>query len=152
MKTIVIPSDFTLESVQVAEAIVRNEHEQIRIVFTHLFHISDDIQDLLFSTYRKKEHEYVSANFQRELSMIKSIYPQLAEVKIEFFYGGRLASFKHFLEYHGAETIGYSEKLGVNALCKSSIDALPIIKKCGLPLVNADLIAAGTFSHEMATQ
>lgn len=152
MKTVVIPSDFTLESVQVAEAIVRNEQEQVRIVFTHLFHISEDIQDLLFSTYRKKEHDYVSAKFQQELSMIKSMYPHLVDFKVEFFYGGRLAGFKHFLEYHEADAIGYSERLGVNNLCKSSIDAVPIIKKCGLPLINTDQIRENSYADLMATQ
>ncbi len=67
MKTIVIVSDFSLESFQVAEKIVSNSSEPVHILFTHLFHIADDIQDLLFSSYRKKEYEFVSESFQSGL-------------------------------------------------------------------------------------
>lgn len=147
MKTVVIPSDFSLESTQIAESLVRNEQGEIKIIFTHLFYIPDDIQDLLFSNYRKREYDFVSTEFNKEISIIKNLYPQLVEVKIEFFYGGKLASFKNFLEYYEVDEIGYSESFGVKNLSKSSIDAVPIIKKCGLPLVNIDEIVEGSLTE-----
>lgn len=147
MKTVVIPSDFSLESTQIAESLVRNEQGEIKIIFTHLFYIPDDIQDLLFSNYRKREYDFVSTEFNKEISIIKNLYPQLVEVKIEFFYGGKLASFKNFLEYYEVDEIGYSESFGVKNLSKSSIDAVPIIKKCGLPLINIDEIVEGSLTE-----
>lgn len=140
MKTIVIPSDFSNESIQVAETILRNDKTDIRFVFTHLFHVADDIQDLLFSNYRKKEYEFVSDEFNKQVQILKSVYPHLVSVKTEFFYGSKLAGFKNFLDYNDAETIAYSESYGVPKLSKSSIDAMPVIKKCGMHLINTDAI------------
>ena len=141
MKTVVIPSDFKIESIQIAETVVRDSHEEVKIIFIHLFHVADDIQDLLFSNYRKKEYEFVSETFRNECKILQDLYSEkLKSVKIEFFYGSRLAVFKNFLDYNKADCIAYSESYGIPKLAKSSLDALPIIKKCGLPLIDTDQI------------
>ena len=147
MKTVVIPSDFNVESIQVAEAIIRDSKEETRFIFIHLFHVADDIQDLLFSNYRKKEYEFVSEEFRNECKILKDLYSEyLKSIKIEFFYGSRLASFKNFLDYNEADVIAYSESYGIPKLSKSSLDVTPIIKKCGLPLINTDKIRETTLS------
>lgn len=149
MKTVVIPSDFTIDSIHVAETIVRNANEETDILFIHLFHVADDIQDLLFSNYRKKEYEFVHQEFYDECEMLKNVYSgKLKDTRIEFFYGNKLASFKNFLDYNRADYIAYSKKYGMPKLSKSSIDALGVVKKCGLPLVDVDQIVATVFSTE----
>lgn len=147
MKTIIIPSDFSIESIQVAETIVRNAKEEVRILFIHMFHVADDIQDLLFSNYRKKEYEFVSDEFRHECDMLKNVYTgRLKSITIEFFYGSKLAVFKNFLDYNNADFIAYSKSYGMPKLGKSSIEALPVIQKCGLPLIDADEINNSVFS------
>lgn len=139
MKTVIIPSDFSEESIQVAKAVVSKEKSDVRVIFTHLFHVADDIQDLLFSNYRKKEYEFVSDEFRSKCEELKEMYgSKLKEVKIEFFYGNKLASFKNFLDYNEADYFAYSERNGIPRLCKSSIEALPVIKRCNLSLLNVD--------------
>ncbi|CAG4997387.1 hypothetical protein DYBT9275_01764 [Dyadobacter sp. CECT 9275] len=141
MKTVIIPSDFTLTSIRIAEAVIKESHEPVRFVFTHLFHVADDIQDLLFSSYRKKEYDFVPEEFWQECKTIKDLYTsQVSTIRIEFFYGSKLAAFKNFLDYHDADAIAYSETYGIPLISKSSIDALPVIKKAGLPLINVDEI------------
>ncbi len=148
MKTVIIPSDFSISSLQVAETIVRNASEEVNILFIHLFHVADDIQDLLFSNYRKKEYEFVSEEFRRECEILKEVFPStLKSIKIEFFYGSKLAVFKNFLDYNNADFIGYSKRYGMPKLSKSSIEALPVMMKCGLPLIDADQIKESVFSN-----
>lgn len=148
MKTVIIPSDFSISSLQVAETIVRNASEEVNILFIHLFHVADDIQDLLFSNYRKKEYEFVSEEFRRECEVLKEVFPStLKSIKIEFFYGSKLAVFKNFLDYNNADFIGYSKRYGMPKLSKSSIEALPVMMKCGLPLIDADQIKESVFSN-----
>ncbi|MCF0057049.1 hypothetical protein [Dyadobacter sp. CY356] len=146
MKTVIIVSDFSRESFQVAEKIVSNSTEPLRVLFTHLFHIADDIQDLLFSNYRKKEYEFVSESFYQACELLKSDFPDiLKSVEVEFFYGSRLALFKNFLDYNRADFIAFSESYGIPKLAKSSIDALPVIRKAGIPLINTDKILSPEF-------
>ncbi|MCF0069039.1 hypothetical protein LZD49_01065 [Dyadobacter sp. CY261] len=147
MRTVVIPTDFTNEGVQIAEAIVRDIQDEVRVVFTHLFHVADDIQDLLFSTYREKEYELVPEEFWHECRMLKDTYPdQLASIKIDFFYGNKLALLKNFLEYYETDFIVYSEQYGIPKLTKSSLDALPVLKKTGITMINADMIRVSSLA------
>lgn len=135
MKTIVIPSDFSQNSVDVAETVIRNSDESVKIIFTHLFRTGDGIQEMLFSTYRKKEYEYVSEAFRQQCDILQDLFGRrFHSYEIDFFYGNRLAPFKNFLDYHGADGIAYSVDYGVPALCKSSLDAIKVVQKAGLPL------------------
>jgi len=141
MKTVIIPGDFSKETLQVAQTITYNAQEPFSIVFTHLFHVADDIQDLLFSTYRKKEYDFVSEDFWKACHTLKDLYGnKLKSIKIEFFYGNKLAAFKNFLEANNADFIAYSETFGVPKLCKSSLDALPVLKKAGITLIDTDTL------------
>ncbi len=141
MKTIVIPSDFSQHSIHVAETVIRNSNEPVKLIFTHLFRIGDSIQDLLFSTYRKREHEFVSDQFKKDCNELLNLFGEIFHsYKIEFFYGNRLAPFKHFLEYHQVDGIAYSSSYGVPLISKSSLDASPIIKKAGVEVFDIDQV------------
>lgn len=148
-----IPTDFTSEGILIAEAIVRDSNEEMKIVFTHLFHVADDIQDLLFSGYREKEYELVSENFWSDCKSLKDEYSNiLKSIKIDFFYGNKLAALKNFMEYHEVDCIGYSESYGFPKLSKSSLDTFPVLKKSGMPLMNADLVSIAGFAESMTTR
>jgi hypothetical protein len=148
MRTIVIPTDFTNEGIQVAETIIRDiDADQVRVIFTHLFHVADDIQDLLFSTYREKEYELVSGQFWRDCRSLKDAFSKkLTSIKIEFFYGNKLASLKNFLENCETDFIAYSAQYGIPKLSKSSLDALPVLKKSGYMLVDTDKIGVNALT------
>ncbi|WP_205748095.1 hypothetical protein [Dyadobacter luticola] len=141
MKTIMIPSDFSHESILTSESIVRNMDEDVKIVFTHFFHIADDIQDLLFSNTRDKEYELVSEDFWSDCKVLKDGYSEkLISIRIDFFYGNKLAALRNFLEYHDVNFIAYSENHGFPKLNKTSMDAFPILQKAGITMINTDLI------------
>ncbi|WP_025764493.1 hypothetical protein [Dyadobacter tibetensis] len=140
MKTIVIPCDFSRHSVQIAETVLRNSEEPIKIIFTHLFRFEHDTHELLFSNFRSKEYEYVSEQFKRECQMLQDLFAEkFISYRVEFFYGNRLAPFKNFLDYLEADHIAYSSKYGVPAISKSSLEAIAIIQKAGLPLIDVSV-------------
>jgi hypothetical protein len=147
MRTVVIPTDFTNEGIQIAEAVVRDIRDEVRVIFTHLFHVADDIQDLLFSTYREKEYELVPEEFWQECQMLKDTFSEkLTSIKVDFFYGNKLALLKNFLEYYETDFIAYSEEYGIPKLTKSSLDALPVLKKTGYTMINADMIRVSSLA------
>jgi len=149
MRTVVVPTDFTSEGIQIAEAIVRDIRDEVRVVFTHLFHVADDIQDLLFSTYREKEYELVPEEFWQECRMLKDTYPELASIKIDFFYGNKLALLKNFLEYYETDYIAYSEQYGIPKLTRSSLHALPVLKNTAYTMINADMVPCAALADSV---
>jgi len=93
-----------------------------------------------------KEYELVPEEFWQECSMLKDTYPDLASIKIDFFYGNKLALLKNFLEYYETDYIAYSEQYGIPKLTRSSLDALPVLKKTGYTMINADMVRASSLA------
>ncbi|GAB2774502.1 hypothetical protein GCM10027275_16930 [Rhabdobacter roseus] len=141
MKTIIIPADFTTNSLSIAEAAVRSSDEKCRLVFIHMFRLPSDIQDLLFSTYRKKESELIGADFREGCQELKAMFEyRVHDIQMEFIYGNTLSLLKSHLDAYQTSQIAYSEELGVQALSKTSVDIPSILHKTGYELLNVDAL------------
>lgn len=139
MKNILVPSDFTGESLRVAEHAIQSINEDLTLMFVHLFRMPDGIQDLLFTNFRKVDARYVPEKFRYEAEELKEMFSyKVKRVKIDFFYGNTLVLFKNYLDHNQVSLIAFSSQSPVGQLCKSSIDPLPIVKKSGYPFLDVD--------------
>ncbi|MCD6069108.1 MAG: hypothetical protein K0S33_3934 [Bacteroidetes bacterium] len=152
MKKILIPTDFSPCTITLVEKLKEQYDEEFQVLFTHLFYLPDGIQDLLFGTYRLKEYQFVSREFQLSYARCMqpgSSDPTQVKVPVRFFYGHTLAFFKNFLAANTIDLIAYSENEPVKKLNSSSMVPLfPILKKCGVPLLNVDTIST-TNNHSV---
>lgn len=124
MRTTLIPTDFSLASTKVVDALL-HEHpnETFRIVFFHAFKLSDSITDLLMLNRRSKDYENVGDDFYESIEKYKFEYPdKLQSIGIEYFYGSTIAAFKNFIEAHAIDCIAYDAGYTFNAINKFSID------------------------------
>ncbi|WP_207534936.1 hypothetical protein [Desertivirga arenae] len=136
MQTILIPTSFQLKSCECVSAIIKQfKGQDISILFTHMFKLSDSISDLLMLSRRVKEYEYVPEEFYRECHELKLNSPELKSIGIEFFYGGTLAAFKNFLETHQINYILNPDSCDYAPLNKSSIDPAVLINRASLPIL-----------------
>jgi hypothetical protein len=136
MQTILIPTDFQLKSINTIAAISKRfEGEDIAIIFTHMFKLSDSISDLLMLSRRVKEYQYVGEDFYRECHELKLRHPQVKSISIDFFYGGTLAAFKNFLEIHQVNYILDPLASHCAPLNRSSIDPAVLINRANLPIL-----------------
>jgi len=139
MQTILIPTDFRLNSFNCIPSLCHQlKGQKIKIVFTHLFKLSDSITDLLMLSKRIKEYEYVSEDFYQECQRFKGGFDEINSISIEFFYGSTLAAFKNFLSTHQVTYIldpatGYCSPLN-----KSSVDPASLIAKANIPVLRAN--------------
>lgn len=155
MVRILMPSDFSETSVRHFKSLKEYFKEDFDILFTHLFYLPDGIQDLLFSSYRLREYDFITDHFLSEYKKLE--FPveisDKTEMPVLFFYGNTLAHFKNFLRANAIDLIAYSEKDPVSKLSKASIVPLnKIIRKCGIPLLNLDTINNQQKQHIYAAQ
>ncbi|WP_207422294.1 hypothetical protein [Desertivirga brevis] len=142
MQTILIPTSFQLKSFDCISTISRQfKGQEISILFTHMFKLSDSISDLLMLSRRVKEYEYVSEDFYRECHELKLNCAEVKSVGIEFFYGGTLAAFKNFLETHEVDFILDPVSCNCTPLNKSSIDPSVLINRANLPILELQKIS-----------
>ncbi len=143
MKRILIPADFSENTIKLLEKLNLNHNTGYDLLFTHLFYLPDGIQDLLFSTYRLREYQFVTNEFRQAYDKYLAdhqLKKTTVDVPVRFFYGNTLIFFKNFLKANNISMIAYSKEFPVKKLNSSSIDINTVITKCGVELLNVDTI------------
>ena len=76
MKTVLVPTDFNVESLKIIDSlVVTNKPQEIGIIFIHAFKLSDSITDMLMLSRRSRDYENVSDEFYTQLELYKQKYP-----------------------------------------------------------------------------
>ena len=146
MKTVLVPTDFDLESLTIIDALaLTNPSETLNIVLMHAFKISDSISDLLMLGRRSKDYEHVSDEFYTQMNLYMQKYKgKIERISIQYFYGNTVAAFRNFIENLEVSYIAYPIDYQFNALSKYSIDPRTLISrsKCDvLALATNDITA-----------
>ncbi|PWS28319.1 hypothetical protein DHW03_00220 [Pedobacter yonginense] len=140
MKTILIPTDFNLESTKIIDALVQNQpNETLTLIFVHAFKLSDSITDMLMLSRRSRDYENVSDAFYQSLNEKKAHYAQhLNKIGIEYFYGSTVSAFKNFLDTFEVDCIAYPKNYNFSPINKFSIDPKFLTERAGCESIQID--------------
>lgn len=141
MKTVLVPTDFNVESLKIIDALVlTNKPENVAIIFMHAFKLSDSMADMLMLSRRSRDYEKVSDEFYLQMNAYREKYPKDIRVMgIEYFYGSTVVAFKNFMEGLNADCIAYPKAYDFNPIHKSSIDPRSLTKRCGCEVIELDI-------------
>ena len=147
MKTVLVPTDFTLESIKIIDSlVVMNKPQEIGIIFMHAFKLSDSITDMLMLSRRSRDYENVSDSFYTQMELYKQRYPNhIKFIGIEYFYGSSVAAFKNFIEAKEADCIAFAKDYNFTPINKFSIHPVALTKRCGCEILEVDI---NEFSEE----
>lgn len=136
MKTLLIPTDFTQQSIQsIPELAERYYPEKVNIVLVHMLKITDSISELLMLSRRSVEYRHIPDNFYIRCRDIQTRHSHLVNnIAITFFYGSTVAVFNNFLEANDVDAIVRPHD-NYQLLFKNSIDPDMLIAKCGIDIV-----------------
>lgn len=134
-KTILIATNFSLESLDILKKVLRHKSEQndtnsYNIVFVSGYDMGDSIRDLLFTTKTALLGKIRPQDFCDAYSIIYNKYPNLInKVSCEVFTGSFQRSFNQFAETTSADEV-YISSTKLRNLKKGQFDVTPFIKKC----------------------
>ncbi|MBD8082967.1 hypothetical protein [Chryseobacterium caseinilyticum] len=136
-KTILIATDFSLESLNIMKKVLREKNSshdsgQFKILLVSGYDAGDSIRDLLFNNKGKILSKIRSAEFCEALSIIKNKYPDLvSKITCDIFTGYFQRTFDQYLKAADVEEAYYSESLKeINHSGK--FDIVPFLKKTDL--------------------
>ncbi len=130
MNHILIPTDFSKESLQVLEDyLISCPYERVTVLFFHVIKLSDSITDLLLLSRRTKETEIIPNSFKNYCACIQDEFSKVDEVHFQYFYGHTMALFRNFIEANQIDLIVYDPRIKMEKLSKASIDPYEIINK-----------------------
>ncbi|MES2513361.1 MAG: hypothetical protein V4580_04425 [Bacteroidota bacterium] len=133
-KTILIPTDFTIESlVTVKQAISQNPDTKLNIVLLYSCFITDSITDLLFYSPDKIINEHCHQNFHDAISIIRNRFSEkIEDMTIEVFHGYSVLSLENFAKKNEIDHIYISKNYAIKEV-KNQFDIAPFVKKSNFP-------------------
>ena len=145
-KTILIPTDFTVNSLNVLKSIlIQNEAKQTyNVILLHGMSLSDSIRDLLFFSKSKQIDSLTNPEFEEAYEVIRNkFYSQISSLRIDLFTGYNLSAFNNYLEGNKVEQIFISDKKPV-LTNKNSFDLSRFIEKCQVEVTKVDFATNAT--------
>lgn len=135
MKTILIPTDFTADSLSILKNALNNEKdEKVNIILGYGKRLSWSISDLLFYSTKNILKELEDSEFSEAKEIIMNKYrSKINSLKIELFHGFNQNAFNSFIEGNlinhsvipeSDDTMDFNYKQG--------FDIVPFIKKSNL--------------------
>lgn len=140
MKTLLIPTDFNLKSLDCLSGLTQRYYPQkVNIILVHMLKITDCAQELQMLSRRLAEYQHISDAFYNTCTKLKQKHANsINSIRIEFFYGSTVAVFKNYLEANVVDTIVMLENYDYRLLNKNSIEPALLVNRSGLPLLYID--------------
>lgn len=131
-QTILIPTDFSIDSIQVLREYLANNNTQnkLQVVFAAGYDTGNSITTLLFHSRSKIMKKMNLDSFNEALHIIENKYSNILNgIRIEFFSGWNNAAFQNFLTGNHIDHIVYTSDMRLQSPCNEWFDLTPFIKK-----------------------
>ena len=151
MKSILIPTDFSIKSLQLVRAAVeRFPGTQLDITLVHALEPDHSISGLLMMTKRLGVHQLYTPEFTEACEVLRNKYASaVSRIRVEFYYGVTKRYLKDFLEARNVEAILFAGDYALKLPSKDSRNFYPELAASGYPVFHENLQRAGqkTFSE-----
>ncbi|WP_312768040.1 hypothetical protein [Epilithonimonas sp.] len=133
-KTILIATDFSLESLDVLKKVLKNktdknDENQYNILLVSGYDMGDSIRDLLFTTKSSVFSKIRPQEFCDAYSIINNKYPNLInKITCDIFTGNFQRTFNNFIEAANVDEAYYSTSTSKN-LSKNQFEITTYLKK-----------------------
>lgn len=127
---ILIPTDFSTESLSLVRSALNSSNDQMHIVLAHGISTGESITGLLFFSRANFLMRLMKPDFRQALDDLKVVYGrQIASVRIELFFGDTQAAFSHFLEANNISQIFMPGDFRFSKPHRLSKDLLPFLNR-----------------------
>jgi hypothetical protein len=131
-RTILVPTDFSIESLNLFKYAAQHAQEPLNIVLVHGLHLSDSIFDLLFRTRTDSVSKLTNPDFEDACLILRNKYAShINSFRIEIFSGVTQSAFQNFLEGNRITEI-LIPKTYTLRLSGKSFDVLPYLRASNL--------------------
>ncbi len=139
MKTILIPTDFTIESLNTVKGAFQQNHEdeKLNLILVYSAFLSDSITDRLFFSKENYLTSLQSEKFREACQILLNTYTsRVHSFRIELFSGFRQQAFVNFLEANAVDEVFVPATYALKLTTPRSFDSLRYFQKCSLPLTS----------------
>lgn len=148
MKNILVPTDFTIQSLHLIVQTAETMHdEEINIVLFHVFNPPFDITELLFLKREPLYAELITEGFRKECHKLKKRYSSvIGSINFKPLYGTTKSVFRNFAEANNIDLIVWPNEYNLYAGHKYSYNPENLVKSSGVKI-----LSEFSSQHEIST-
>jgi hypothetical protein len=138
IKHVLIPTDFTVKSLQVVRyALEEAGTARLNILLFHMVDIPHSITDLLFFSKEQLRKKLINQDFKDACAVLRNKYASsVADIQCEIFYGSAAPVFENYVEARDIDVIMYNKSLPLKRIDPRSVEPYALIRKCRKPLID----------------
>ncbi len=148
-KTILIPTDFTIESLNLYKHVIQTAEVDSHVIFVHCLSPSESMIDLLFVGNDTLLSRMMGRDFKEACAILrnKSGFNRMTD-SIELFKGKTIAAFRNFLDGLNVEEIVAPSSYRFQRPSRRSIDPMPFIRESLRPVVEVEWPHSGSIPEK----
>ncbi len=138
-KIVLIPTDFTIESLNlVKHALKVSEQQEVCVLFMYSCHLTDSITELIFYSPTKIISKATNSTFEEACNILISKYAsQLSWIHTKLFHGINVNAFKNFAEANKISEVFIPKNYKLR-LQDESFDPIYLIKASKIKYTEVD--------------
>ncbi len=136
MKNILVPTDFTVDSLILLKKAIENEEGKLNLILVYGKSLPNSISELVFFSKGKLITSLESKSFVEAKGILKNRYfSRINTLRTDIFYGRNQSAFDNFLEGNSVDKAYVpDDPESLHPYLKKGFDLLPYLKKSGLEL------------------
>ncbi len=139
--TILIPTDFTIESVKMVKAILSNSAKEVKyeLIFLHGIYLSDSVMDTYFLSKRKLVQSLTNSSFEEACAVLKNKYAsQVLSIRKDIYSGITQGAFENYIAANTITEAFIPANYQFAEIHEDSFDLIGFIKKSNIKITEID--------------
>jgi hypothetical protein len=137
MVNVLIPTDFSLGSLDIAAQAAQAVPDKLNIFFFHAFDMPDSLIDAMIKTGARGHNRLVTEDLRLKCRKIKAANPVINNISFRIMYGTTVALFRNFAEANAIDLIVYPENYRFVPAVRESIDPARMFLKSGIKVMRS---------------
>lgn len=135
MKNVLIPTDYTSQSLELICKTAEILDEPLNIYLFHAFDMPTGISELLFMK-EKVYNAFITEELRQKCRKIASQYSNIRHIGFKRLHGNTIAIFNTFAEANNIDVIALPEEYIFKPVSHDSVNPIKMFKKSGIYIMN----------------
>lgn len=136
MRNVLIPTDFSVESVDRIGLVARAIDDKLNVILFHAFDMPGSLVDAIVRNSNNGDYNLVTEHLRVRCRRIKVTHRNVANISFKFMYGTTSYVFNSFAAANKIDTIVLPENYHFTYVVRESVNPVRMFKKSGIEIMS----------------
>ncbi len=152
IKNIIIPTDFSLYSLDFAAQIAQAIPEKHNIFLFHAFDMPDSLLDAMKRVGQNSHSNLITEELRIRCKQIKTKHKSVSNICFRIMYGTTIAAFRNLAEADRIDMIVLPTGYRFAPVVRESVNPERMFKKSGIEVIEGDMLIQPSITHSVKTK